>query len=74
VISQWSDLMLAEKFCLVLETIRSNENNGQGPRMVSSSPHVPIRLAAAQQEIRDRQQCSTEHQGDIFRRKPPIAD
>ena len=36
--------MLAEKFILVLETIRSRRGNDQSGRVVSSSPHVPIQL------------------------------
>ncbi len=38
--------MLAEKFFLVLETLRSHGNADLSPRVVSSSPHVPIRLPA----------------------------
>jgi hypothetical protein len=34
--------MLAEKFFLLLETIRSNAQNS--PRVVTTSPHVPIKL------------------------------
>ena len=38
--------MLAEKFFLVLETlIRTNRTYPDGsPRVVSSSPHVPVKL------------------------------
>jgi hypothetical protein len=36
--------MLAEKFILVLETIRSRSDNDQSGRVVSNSPHVPIQL------------------------------
>jgi hypothetical protein len=60
VISQRSDLMLAEKFCLVLETIRRNQNAGLGPRTVSSSPHIPIPLAAVRQEGDDRPERRAE--------------
>jgi hypothetical protein len=37
--------MLAEKFFLLLETIRSNQHRDAGLRMVSTSPHVPIELS-----------------------------
>jgi hypothetical protein len=36
--------MLAEKFFLLLETIRSNTHNDGSPRIVSTSRHVPIEL------------------------------
>ena len=36
--------MLSEKFFLVLETLRRNGQSDGSPRIVSSSPHVPIRL------------------------------
>ncbi len=38
--------MLSEKFFLILESlIRSGQTHGDGsPRIVSSSPHVPVRL------------------------------
>jgi hypothetical protein len=41
--------MLAEKFFLYLEVlIKSQQINSDGsPRVVSSSPHVPIKLPAA---------------------------
>ena len=38
--------MLAEKFFLVLETLRSNLNDDGAPRVVTSSRHVPIALSA----------------------------
>jgi hypothetical protein len=34
--------MLAEKFFLVLETLRSHASDG-GVEMVSASPHVPVK-------------------------------
>jgi hypothetical protein len=37
--------MLAEKFFLVLETLRSNLHDGGAPRVVTTSRHVPIGLA-----------------------------
>jgi hypothetical protein len=40
--------MLAEKFFLLLETLRSNLNDDGAPRVVSSSKHVPIDLAKIQ--------------------------
>jgi hypothetical protein len=36
--------MLAEKFLLLLETLRSHSYADGTPRAVSSSPHVPIKL------------------------------
>jgi hypothetical protein len=37
--------MLAEKFILLLETLRSHAYPDGGPRVVSTSPHVPMKLA-----------------------------
>ena len=39
--------MLAEKFILLLETLKSHASPGGGTRVVSSSPHVPVKLPAA---------------------------
>jgi hypothetical protein len=37
--------MLAEKLLLVLESlIRNQGHNDGGPRVVSSSPHIPVKL------------------------------
>lgn len=36
--------MLSEKFFLVLETLRSQSEQGGSPRVVSTSRHVPIKL------------------------------
>jgi hypothetical protein len=36
--------MLAEKFFLLLETIISNRSTDSAPRVVSASPHVPVKL------------------------------
>jgi hypothetical protein len=37
--------MLAEKFFLVLETlIRRRGDPDESPRVVSTSPHIPVRL------------------------------
>jgi len=41
--------MLAEKFFLLLETLRSHSHPDGGRRVVSTSPHVPIKLAGAKQ-------------------------
>ena len=38
--------MLAEKFFLVLETLKSHTDPDGGPRAVSTSPHVPVKLPA----------------------------
>jgi hypothetical protein len=35
--------MLAEKFFLVLETLKSNTHPDGGPRAVSTAPHVPVK-------------------------------
>ncbi|MGY4479147.1 hypothetical protein ACVILL_006561 [Bradyrhizobium sp. USDA 3364] len=40
--------MLAEKFILLLETLLSGQTHSDGsPRVVSSSPHIPIELPSA---------------------------
>jgi hypothetical protein len=36
--------MLAEKFMLLIETLRSQSHQDGSPRVVSTSPHVPIKL------------------------------
>ena len=37
--------MLSEKFFLVLETLLNGQTHSDGsPRVVSTSPHVPIKL------------------------------
>jgi hypothetical protein len=37
--------MLAEKFFLIIETLRSRTTHPDGsPRVVSTSPHVPVKL------------------------------
>ena len=36
--------MLAEKFFLLLETLKSRSYPDGSPRVVSTSPHVPIKL------------------------------
>lgn len=38
--------MLAEKFILILETLRSRTYSDGSPRVVSTSPHVPVTLPA----------------------------
>jgi hypothetical protein len=38
--------MLAEKFILVLEALRRQTYSDGGPRVVSTSPHVPAKLPA----------------------------
>ena len=40
---QRSFAMLAEKFFLILETIRNHASDGS-VRVVSTAPHVPIKL------------------------------
>jgi hypothetical protein len=36
--------MLAEKFFLLLETLKSHASSDGSPRVVSTAPHVPIQL------------------------------
>jgi hypothetical protein len=47
---QWRPDMLAEKFLLTLEALIRNQNqtaySDGAPRVVSSSPHVPVKLQA----------------------------
>ncbi|QHO71570.1 hypothetical protein ACH79_01955 [Bradyrhizobium sp. CCBAU 051011] len=38
--------MLAEKFILILETIKSHSNPDGSPRVVSTSRHIPVKLPA----------------------------
>jgi hypothetical protein len=47
--------MLAEKYMLLLETIRSLAEHSQAyadgsPRIISTSPHVPVQLPRASQK------------------------
>jgi hypothetical protein len=39
--------MLAEKFFLLLETLKSHTYPCGSPRVVSTSPHVPVKLPSA---------------------------
>jgi hypothetical protein len=39
--------MLAEKFFLMLETLKSHTSPDGTTRVVSNSPHVPVKLPAA---------------------------
>ena len=39
--------MLAEKFILLMETLKSHASPDLAPRVVSTSPHVPVKLPAA---------------------------
>jgi len=44
------DAMLAEKFFLVLETlIKGRVYTDSAPRVVSTSPHVPVKLPQSKQ-------------------------
>jgi hypothetical protein len=38
--------MLAEKFMLLIETLRSQTHRDGSPRVVSTSAHVPVKLPA----------------------------
>ena len=40
--------MLAEKFFLVLETLKGHTYTDGSPRVASSSPHVPVKLPQRQ--------------------------
>jgi hypothetical protein len=40
--------MLAEKFFLLLETIKSRTYPDGSPRVVSNSPHIPVMLPQSQ--------------------------
>jgi hypothetical protein len=42
--------MLAEKFILLLETLRSHSHPDGGPRVISTSPHVPVKPAGAKRD------------------------
>jgi hypothetical protein len=40
--------MLAEKFMLLLEALRTRDSYADGsPRVISTSPHVPVQLPAS---------------------------
>jgi hypothetical protein len=39
--------MLAEKFILLIETLKSHASPDGAPRVVSASPHVPVKLPVA---------------------------
>ena len=41
--------MLAEKFFLLLETLRSQRREDGAPRVVSTSPHMPVKLGGQKQ-------------------------
>ncbi|TAI64565.1 hypothetical protein CWO89_18270 [Bradyrhizobium sp. Leo170] len=40
--------MLAEKFFLLLETLRSHTETDGSQRVVSTSPHIPLQIPEAQ--------------------------
>ena len=46
--------MLAEKFFLLLETLRSHRQDDGAPRVVSTSPHVPVKLSGTSRAERER--------------------
>ena len=47
--------MLAEKFILLMETLKSHASpDGSHPPVVSTSPHVPVKLPASKKSFRDR--------------------
>ncbi|BBC00322.1 MULTISPECIES: hypothetical protein [Bradyrhizobium] len=42
--------MLAEKFILLLETLLNGQTHSDGsPRVVSTSPHIPVKLPGGSQ-------------------------
>jgi hypothetical protein len=45
-IREWMP-MLAEKFIVLIEMLRSQTYRDGSPRVVSTSPHVPVALPAA---------------------------
>jgi hypothetical protein len=40
----WTVPMLAEKFMLLLETLRSHAQADGSVQVISTSPHVPVKL------------------------------
>jgi hypothetical protein len=44
---RWSSIMLAEKFFLMLEALKRSSYADGSPRVVSTSPHVPVKLPNA---------------------------
>jgi hypothetical protein len=40
--------MLAEKFFLLLETLKSRTYPDESPRVISNSPHIPVMLPQSQ--------------------------
>jgi hypothetical protein len=41
---RWSSIMLAEKFFLMLEALERSTYADGSPRIISTSPHVPVKL------------------------------
>jgi len=41
---RWSLIMLAEKFFLVLEALKRSTHQDGSPRVISTSPHIPVKL------------------------------
>jgi len=41
--------MLAEKFFLLLETLRSHTSDDKPPVVISTAPHIPIKLPRRKQ-------------------------
>ena len=41
--------MLAEKFFLLLETLRSHASDDKPPAVISTAPHIPIKLPRRKQ-------------------------
>jgi hypothetical protein len=41
---RWSSIMLAEKFFLMLEALERSTYADGSPRIISTSPHAPVKL------------------------------
>ena len=52
--------MLAEKFLLLLETLRSHAQDDGSPRIISTSPHIAIDLAEAGSDRSRRMEASVD--------------
>jgi hypothetical protein len=43
-IKHWSSTMLAEKFFLMLEALKRSNYPDGSPRVISTAPHIPVKL------------------------------
>src|ERR1700753_1204578 len=63
--------MLAEKFILLLETLRSHAHDDGAPRVISTSPHIAIDVAEtnpSRDRLYDRPRDSQTSRGEPARR------